>query len=44
MEKLSHLDELEDEVPRPYEVRPGREIDAFSCLHAAYISLRKNNN
>lgn len=43
-EETSYLGELEGEVPRPYEVRPGREIDAFSCLHAAYISLRKNNN
>lgn len=41
--KMSCLDGLEDEVLGPYEVRPGWEIDAFSCLHAAYISLRKNN-
>lgn len=26
-----------------HKVRPGREIDTFSCLHAAYISLHKNN-
>lgn len=42
--ETSCFDGLEDEIPRPYEVRPRREIDAFSCLHAAYISLRKNNN